>query len=753
MQRRSGNVLPPPADEYCNNSSTSSGRPTTKTAINTNQSSATSGRVSPPNSSSGRSAALPAGASWGTRSSNNQPLPTSIPCSSGPLCEKPDTCNGIVANSKAVSNASQVSLSQSDAEKNVVPNSDSTICEEKSKMENIEHVKKESNMDGRITGCGSSVESLRVVDLPFTKPHSPPTTKPPPNISNVVDSSVSSSGPASDKDSIDVTDGNFDNVCSSVLSMSIHENQQLGNGYVEHIREPPICQRSGNAASTTERVSDATVHSEYRFAVPSEVTEVNLHEIEDDLLSFDNQRIKDPEIATNRVPDFSHALNLSKHTDIDSPHSSNVDGLVSIDLGRQVVDRNSNLMVSTSNFSSGHPKNILNNAEANDDEYSNLLPSKEKRSLLGRYEGIADNGTVDIGESSIISNILSMDFDSWDESLTSPQNLAKLLGETEKQKGSFGVPVSRKIQNSSQSRFSFAREEEPINQVSDFGQSINYYEEAFKPHRLGHDFSGTNNLHLEKFVNGLPVLSGTESDLFAGSHSHISSNKLSVSRSQISAPPGFSVPSRVPPPGFRSHERTEQIMESLSGNHILDGASLLRNQYQTPSSGNNFGNGDIEFMDPAILAVGKGTLPGGINTPSLDIRSSFSPQLSTYADARFQSLVQRSFPPHQDQRFTNLGDSFSNLRDAYRIPSRIMEQTLSNNLSAFSQFNPPQFRNGIISNGQWDGWTEAQSGNNLGVAELLRTERLGYNKFYSGYEDSKIRMPSSGNIYNGTYGI
>ncbi|KAL0417772.1 UNVERIFIED_CONTAM: hypothetical protein Sradi_1190700 [Sesamum radiatum] len=82
-----------------------------------------------------------------------------------------------------------------------------------------------------------------------------------------------------------------------------------------------------------------------------------------------------------------------------------------------------------------------------------------------------------------------------------------------------------------------------------------------------------------------------------------------------------------------------------------------------------------------------------------------------------------------------------------------MEQTLSNNLSAFSQFNPPQSRNGITSNGQWDGWTEAQNGNNFGVAELLRTERLGFNKFYGGYEDSKIRMPSSGNIYNGTYGI
>ncbi|KAL0417771.1 UNVERIFIED_CONTAM: hypothetical protein Sradi_1190600 [Sesamum radiatum] len=593
MQRRSGNVLPPPTDEYCNNSFTSSGKPTTKTAINTNICCSSSPTEHP------------IILIRGTRSSNNQPLPTSTPCSNGPLSQKPETCNGTVAYSKAVSNASQVSLTQSDAEKNVLPNSESTICEEKCKMENIVPVKKESNTDGRITGSGSSVESLRVVDLPFSKPHSPPTTKPSPNISNVVDSSVSSSGSASDKDSIDVTDGNIGNVCSSILSMSIHENQQLQNGYVERIREPLICKRSGNAASTTEKVPEATVESEYRFAMPSQVTEVNLHETDDDLLSFDNQRIKDREIATNRVPDFSHALNLSKHTDIHSPHFSDVDGLVSIDLGRQVVDRNNNLMVSTSNFSSGHPKNILNNAEENDAEYSNLLANKEKRSLLGSYEGIADNGTVDIGESSIISNILSMDFDSWDEPLTSPQNLAKLLGETEKQKGSFGVPVSRKIQNSSQSRFSFAREEEPINQMSDFGQSINYYKEAFEQRLLAMISLAPTTCILRMAQNRI---------FFASSHSHISSNKLSVSRSQISAPPGFSVPSRVPPPGFRSHERTEQILESLSGNHILDAASLLRNQYQTPSSGNTFGNGDIEFMDPAILAVGKGTLPGGIST-------------------------------------------------------------------------------------------------------------------------------------------
>lgn len=186
---------------------------------------------------------------------------------------------------------------------------------------------------------------------------------------------------------------------------------------------------------------------------------------------------------------------------------------------------------------------------------------------------------------------------------------------------------------------------------------------------------------------------------------------------------------------------------------MFDTSSMMRHNYQTPSSGNTISNGDIEFIDPAILAVGKGTLPGGINGSGLDLRSNYSSHMNTYEEARFQSFLQRSLPSHQNQRYPDIGESFSPLGDAYRVPSRVMEQTLANNISPFSQYTLSQSRNGIMSNGQWDGWNEVQPGNNMGMGELMRTERLGYNKFYSSYEDSKIRMPSSGNLYNGTYGI
>ncbi|KAG6389007.1 hypothetical protein SASPL_150444 [Salvia splendens] len=100
----------------------------------------------------------------------------------------------------------------------------------------------------------------------------------------------------------------------------------------------------------------------------------------------------------------------------------------------------------------------------------------------------------------------------------------------------------------------------------------------------------------------------------------------------------------------------------------------------------------------------------------------------------------------------------STLGDTHGIPSRVVEQILSNNISSFSQLNLHQYRNGITSNRQCDGWNEARSVNNLGMAELLITEPLGHSsKFYSGYKECNMRLPESGEAsdwtanWNGDY--
>jgi len=195
------------------------------------------------------------------------------------------------------------------------------------------------------------------------------------------------------------------------------------------------------------------------------------------------------------------------------------------------------------------------------------------------------------------------------------------------------------------------------------------------------------------------------------------------------------------------------LLVLLTGNSLLDHSSLLRNSYQSPSAGNLGGAGDIEYMDPAILAVGKGRLQGALNSPALDIRSNFMPQLNYFEnDARLQLLMQRSLSPQQNHRFSEIGNTFSQLGDSYAVSSRL-DQSQVSNLGPFQQLSMQQTANGVLSNGQWDGWNEVQSGNGLGVAELLRNERLGFNKFYSGYDDSKFRMPNSGDLYNRTFGM
>ncbi|CAI9759196.1 unnamed protein product [Fraxinus pennsylvanica] len=734
MQRRSGSMLPPPADEYFNNSSASSGKPSKQTATCTNNSVSSVGAPAP---NSG-SASLPAGALWGIRASNCQPTSTSILCSTGTLKQKPDGCNGPVTFSTSVASPSQVSTLHSDSGKKFDPSEESNTTQQNSNLETVEPVKNELRTDS----INTASESFSTSTLPVTSP-----------INRQLDGQHMSEN----------KDGNIENVSSNIMSTSIARHKQLQNGYSEHLREPLTSQPPGKSANSTDEVFVADIESDLRSGMQTEVLQIDSNEILADLLSFDSKRLEDPEVAANRrhVPDFSHSSGLSEHSNIHFSQHNISDGAISVDLDGKLVNRKDNLIVSALGgpiMSNGHSNNLINTSEfVNNDKYSYSFPNKDNGLFVGRFEReVASGGrdaADDIRESRIISNILSLDFDSWDEPLTSPQNLAKLLGETDKQQGSFGVPSTLKVQSINQSRFSFAREEEPRRQASNFGPSINYVEQSFKQLPFVHD-STTKNFHLEKFgnSNGFSAFNGVESDIFASSHSNLSSNKLLVSKPQVCAPPGFSVPSRPPPPGFTYYERAEQISDTHSGNHHGLDASLFRNQYQKPPSGHTIDNGDIEFMDPAILAVGKGMLPGGLNSPSLDMRSKFSPQV-TFEESRLQSLIQRSLPLHQNQRFADVEGGFSSLGNAYGIPSGVMEQRLVNNLSPFSQSAIPQSRNAIASNGQWDGWNEVQGGNKLGMADLLRNERLRYAKLYSGHENSKICMPSSGDLYNGTFGI
>ncbi|RVW56780.1 CCR4-NOT transcription complex subunit 4 [Vitis vinifera] len=768
LQRRSGNMLPPPADEYCNNSSASMGKPITKNASNNSVSIA---KGSPPNSSSGRSNALPAAASWGMRSSNSQTMASSLSCGNGPFKQKPDSFSGSVAFSSAVTSTTlplttQAVALHSEVGKKPTLNEENRLINPKGKLESLESMKQHISMD---TSEGLITPDEAPASLPLGGQLScPPTSKDndrgislSPKVTNSSDFTRQPNCSGSEREGNVATDGNLHNLLSDMSSMSIDRqlksehpgvlrsncslsdngltqtpgSQGLQQYYAEQFKESLTSPVSRKVSTTINGVCVPDEQNDWRSDSQTQVVPNMCSEMEDDLLSFDNQRLKDSEVVsgTTYLPNSSHLLHhsndlrgkSSQHNDIHNGVSFNADPIF---VGRKFSEGSLTHAPGASVISNGFPEKRVGNSAGLDRANAST--------------------TMDVGENSIISNILSLDFDAWDDSITSPQNLAQLLGENDKQHSSLKTSGSWKVQNSNQSRFSFARQEESKNQVFDIEPSFSNIGQVPRNCSFNQNFVESRDPFLDKLGNGSLFSSNIfgESDNFAPGHSVISSNKISASRAQISAPPGFTVPSRAPPPGFSSHERTEQAFDAISGNHLLDTSSLLRNPYQTPS-GNIASAGDIEFIDPAILAVGKGRLPGGLNNPALDMRSNFHPQLSAFEnEARLQLLMQRSLSPHQNLRFADIGEGFSPLGDAYGIPSRLMEQSQASNISPFAQLSLQQSRNAIMSNGHWDGWNEIQSGNDLNMAELLRNERLGYNKFYTGYEDSKFRMPTSGDL-------
>ncbi|XP_022634179.1 uncharacterized protein LOC106756133 isoform X2 [Vigna radiata var. radiata] len=771
MQRRSGNVLPPPLDDNMN---TTPAKPIVK---NPSSNSVSTVRGSPPNGIYERHVPLPASSAWGTPATNCQPPAGGLSYPNGPSKPKPDTGSSSLAFSAAVTG----SIQASDVTKRPPSSDGSHSMTTRVKSELLKPVKQYNNSVDSLVNSGEKSSSSdappvpvnlnsQLSSLPLSRDSDGNcTTANTINSTNLTGQSCNSGPeeamPATNEEipklSIELSsiniDGNAEH-CSITKPNSpptdyvlIKSPQIQGSQYKDRFRDVITTNVAGKAMPDNE-VCNSMEQGDWKLDSQSQVAS-NAMEFDDDVTSFDNQRLKDPEVVCRsylpKSTGFLHVSNLSSPRLLQHGESCTPMNAGSVSVDESIL----------------HASNILCN------DHSDKLVSSSSHSLLNdernghsiqRLVSEAVNSghdvTMDKGESSIISNILSMDFDAWDDSLTSPHNLAKLLGDnTENQSGPLNKSSSWKVHSNNQSRFSFARQEE--SKIQMFDANASYGVNHQRPNNKVFQNFSERDLYMDKLgvANGYRTSNFEEAENIGSGH-FISSNKLSaISRAQVSAPPGFSIPSRPPPPGFSSNERVEQAFDSISvlltGNSLLDHSSLLRNSYQSPSAGNLGGAGDIEYMDPAILAVGKGRLQGALNSPALDIRSNFMPQLNYFEnDARLQLLMQRSLSPQQNHRFSEIGNTFSQLGDSFAVSSRL-DQSQVSNLSPFQQLSMQQSANAVLSNGQYDGWNEVQTGNGLGVAELLRNERLGFNKFYSGYDDSKFRMPNSGDLYNRTFGM
>ncbi|XP_078435372.1 uncharacterized protein LOC144706340 isoform X2 [Wolffia australiana] len=299
--------------------------------------------------------------------------------------------------------------------------------------------------------------------------------------------------------------------------------------------------------------------------------------------------------------------------------------------------------------------------------------------------------TLDGGESNIISNILSMDFDPWsDASVSSTDCFAKFLGQSTEQNGRLKKTNLWMGQSSSnESRFSFARQE---NETSFSKLSLGEVS-----HVTPFNSSGLHGSPLSEIQNGFSSSCTRCPGPFGVSQSATLTEKsVANPRTKTLAPPGFSAPSRfqAPPPGFSSLE-----------NYMMGGPPLMKDR-QISSAGYN---GDIEFIDPAILAVGKGRLQHRIDN-------------SSYADIdpRLQLLMQQQqlSVPHQEPRFVSLNDS------------RNLHQNLPS-LSHYGLMSLQQSRNS-----QWEAWNGMQGNSAADISEILRNKALGANRFFSGSEET-----------------
>ncbi|GAB2223265.1 hypothetical protein Droror1_Dr00017404, partial [Drosera rotundifolia] len=770
MQRRSGSVLPPPSDDYCSNSSVPSAKPAVKGATNTP---VTGVRASTPPGSSCRACALPPAASWAARSLNVQSAGGSVFFANGPSKHNSETSGSGAIASIVPSNTQALVVGVG---KQPLQLEECGVRQPNSKLESVEPLQFRNG-----TNPGKNVSDVSIT------PSAPVPVVSAGLLHNTIlgtgDVSkgigVFSSGPPCVVEHFDLSCVDKDNTIHdgqpqkfSADASSVNADKQVKvddfkschrNGFNWDM--PLLTGNHGLRLGDVKKFDEQLVTPVVKpstFAGELNNTSRDGLDWRSDVIPPAVQNMFAGTLETSGiqmpVDASSSSLTLAKLSSgsllsnqfARTLQHANANDAVNYNSNPSLVHKNASTSFATtveesaaSVLSNGHLENFISSPYMDD-----RLSNEGREIQRGRFDGdvaTADpNPNLDI-ESRIISNILSLDLDGWDESLTSPHDVAKLLGEPDKPHTSFGIPSSQKVQNSNQSRFSFARQDESRKPLFDAVQSVNISGEGSLRSSFSQPFSENRETYVPSLGTdlGLHQRVTTQSDNFLSSQPGFSS----TTKTPVSAPPGFSMPSRLPPPGFPSHDRNALVVDFKSGIHSSDASSLLRNTYQISSGANMSGHGDIEFLDPAILAVGKGRHSNGMNNLGFDLRSILPAQsAASVNEVQLQPLMHSSLASHQNPRYGNVTDGFAMPNDAYTFASRHIEQSAARNISPLSQLPLHQPRNSVMSNGHWDAWSELQAGND--IAETLRNERQGYNKLYGGYEDPKFQMPSSANLYN-----
>ncbi|XP_010510602.1 PREDICTED: uncharacterized protein LOC104786845 [Camelina sativa] len=692
--RRSGSMLPPPVDEYVDNESST--RKIPKVVLNNAHIVAKS---SPPNDSNSQSVTLPAGALWGMHSSSQSSVP-STPSSREPLREKSATVSSAVA-----TNPTQMSSSHSDELKKPALEDNRTEHGNALKPQNLldgQNDFPELSLSNRtqITNSrevvSASVDKSRAISEPSDCADFPEHTSQPcksmvsnghkmtnRRIQSVCSDAVSVAANSVITPRSDSSHFNHASVNSSHTEMSQDHLQRC----VNEPREVQPLRKSGRTDTNEVVVLRAEVNA--GTALTSQLVTDRYPEAEDDISLFNRQRLKDPEVQPNGL---LRTLNCMQPCS--SQYKAEHDETKTVCGSSYSESRGSNVAPISHGYTE-MPLSKPNHLNGSLD-HSIMFPDKARDTQpIGKcFVESQENSRNEIDER-IIADIMSLDLD---EYLTSPHNFAKLYGESDEEARSLKLASSSKVEDC-QSRFSFARQENSKDQAFASYNSFNQispgsdlYQNSSERQSANMGMFGTYNGLSSGYPKGIDYV--TQRSTLPSSY-----NPTSVPRSPVSAPPGFSVLSRPPPPGFSSNGREHQIFYGISGNHRFADSASLGNPYQ-----HSLPIEDVQFMDPAIMAVGQGFENG-----SLDYRPNFQGNANMFGNAaklqqHQQAVMQSPLSTHQNCRFT----------DSLGMAARIIDQSQGNNILSRNLALPNL-------NGHWDG---LMMSNEIQTRNRLQNEKL-----------------------------
>ncbi|GAV82263.1 RRM_1 domain-containing protein, partial [Cephalotus follicularis] len=726
MRQRSGNFLPPPADQYTNRDITSTGRPVTKRSSNNIE---YQNKGSCADNGPGRSNALPAATSWVTRVSASQLSVTNSSCSGGAPSSKAETSNG------PPGLASEVSTNKSSLDERTMTDGESCGVHSHCKMGPLElaaecndssqHIALSNPNEGAVLGTSpaivkaSSQFSCLLAYKGIDRDIAAPQTS-----TGFLEPTEPVFSPDSDEaDNVHI-DGVFPGLYPRLSSVSIHN-------HLKNEISVPVDSLVSNHIKDNVPVNQGSPQDIGKpFKEPSAPSALR-ESMMDDNLDLDHGQLKplkDTYGSPSRTSPPSSLLNLNQSV-YHSRQQGKVNNQIVSDAHPRVVamklEEFTLPLISCSRTSSGFSGDKTNSFTGLNETlvYSSVFSEARVGNLADHDNNLTsvDNMTaLDTEESSIISKILSIDIDAWGGLLTSPRYLGELLSNTDKQHGSLKIPKLRKVPDSKQSRFSFARQDDFFNQVSDVKHVANACSSSY-------DLQENKDFCMEKYENISSSLGPVESDI-----DFLTFPEFFVSNITTTTPPGSVVPDRAPPPGFPPHGRMKKAFDTSASQNRIVGSS-----------------GDVEFFDPAILEVGNGIMPTGLNDPDLDMRPTLSAHPSHFdPNAGIRQLMRQSVSACQNPRFLDpLNNRFSPPNETHSILSMPLDQLQPNNQSAYMQ-SAEQFADLQMSKGHWGLWNEVKSISELSVSELVAKGGLGLNKFVPIHEDLRSQMSGSSNLYN-----